>query len=342
MARDSSRTGESRAKRPHRKGDNGGSPVRVLVVDDFEPFQRFICSTLASRPELQIVGVASDGLEAVHKADELRPDLIILDIGLPLLNGIETALRIRELSPESKILFLSQESSPDVVKEALASGALGYVVKARAGSELLAAVGAVLGGAHFITGETQGHALNPSKIPYRHEVQFCPDDAALVDGFARFAGAALAGGNAAIVVATESHRKDVLQRLEEHDVDIVAAIEAGRYLPLDVEAMLSTFMVNDMPDRVRLWEAAGDVVTSAAKAAKGEASRVSACGECAPTLWKRGNADGAVRLEHLWNEFAETWSVDILCGYVLEGFQREQEIRTYERICAEHTAVYSS
>jgi DNA-binding NarL/FixJ family response regulator len=120
--------------------------ARVLVVDDFEAFRRFVCSTLGKNPELQVVGEASDGLEAVHKAKELQPDLILLDLGLPTLNGIEAARQIRKLAPESKILFLSQESSADVVQEALSMGALGYIVKAHAGSELLAAVEAVLQG----------------------------------------------------------------------------------------------------------------------------------------------------------------------------------------------------
>jgi DNA-binding NarL/FixJ family response regulator len=125
--------------------------VSVLVVDDYEPFRRFICSTLRKRPELQIVGETADGLEAVHKAEELQPDLIVLDIGLPSLSGIEAARQIRKLSPKSKILFISQESSADVVQEALALGALGYVVKAHAASELLAAVGAVLQDRQFIS-----------------------------------------------------------------------------------------------------------------------------------------------------------------------------------------------
>ncbi len=121
------------------------------MVDDYEPFRRFICSTLRKRPELQIVGETADGLEAVHKAEELQPDLIVLDIGLPSLGGIEVARRIRKLSPESKILFISQESSADVVQEALALGALGYVIKAHAASELLAAVGAILEDRQFIS-----------------------------------------------------------------------------------------------------------------------------------------------------------------------------------------------
>ena len=134
----------------------------VLVVEDFEPFRRFICSTLRKRPEFQIVEEVTDGLEAVQKAEELQPDLIMLDIGLPSLNGIDAARRIRKLSPKSKILFMSQESSADVVQEALALGALGYVVKAYAGSELLPAVEAVLQGRQFVSSGLSGHHFTPA------------------------------------------------------------------------------------------------------------------------------------------------------------------------------------
>ena len=120
------------------------SPVRVLVVDDFEPFRRLVLSMLQKQPELHIICEASDGSEAVQKAEELQPELILLDIGLPRLNGIEVARRIRKLSPGSRILFISQESSADLVREALATGARGYVVKADAGRELLTAVNIVL------------------------------------------------------------------------------------------------------------------------------------------------------------------------------------------------------
>lgn len=118
------------------------SVIRVLIVEDFQPFRQFVCSTLGLRPDLQVIGEAIDGPEAVQKALELKPDLILLDIGLPTMNGIEVARRIRTLIPESKIIFLSQESSAEVVKEALSTGAQGYVVKAKAGSQLLAAVDA--------------------------------------------------------------------------------------------------------------------------------------------------------------------------------------------------------
>jgi len=128
------------------------SSLRILVVEDFAPFSQFIRSTLAERRDVQVIGEASDGLEAVHRAEELKPDLILLDIGLPTLNGIEAARQIRQLCPESKIIFVSQESDADIVQEALSFGALGYVVKTMAGGELLTAIKAVCGGRLFVCG----------------------------------------------------------------------------------------------------------------------------------------------------------------------------------------------
>src|SRR6478736_6981716 len=135
---------------PHTDADAGTSSVRILVVDDYEPFRDFVRSTLGEKSKWRIVAEVSDGLEAVHKAEEQQPDLILLDIGLPTLNGIEAARQIRSLSPKSKILFVSQESSADVVQEALNLGARGYVVKTHAGNDLLAAVEAVLQGRLFL------------------------------------------------------------------------------------------------------------------------------------------------------------------------------------------------
>ena len=126
------------------------SSLRVLVVEDFAPFSQLICSTLAERLDVQVIGEASDGLEAVYRAEELKPDLILLDIGLPTLNGIEAARQIRQLCPESKIIFVSQESDADIVQEALSLGALGYVVKTMAGGELVTAINAVCDGRLFV------------------------------------------------------------------------------------------------------------------------------------------------------------------------------------------------
>jgi DNA-binding NarL/FixJ family response regulator len=127
------------------------SAVRILVVDDFQNFRQFVVALLGKRPELQVVGEASDGPEAIQKAVELRPDLILLDIGLPSLNGIEVARQLRSLVPESKIIFLTLESSAAVVEEALSLGARGYVAKFKAQVDLFAAVEAALLGMIFVS-----------------------------------------------------------------------------------------------------------------------------------------------------------------------------------------------
>ena len=125
--------------------------VRILVVDDYEPFRRSLRAILQTRSDLQVIGEASDGLEAVQKAEELRPDLILLDVGLPILNGIEAAHRISRLVPAAKILFISQENDTDVVAAALSDGAKGYLRKQNANSELPFAVEAVLQGDQFVS-----------------------------------------------------------------------------------------------------------------------------------------------------------------------------------------------
>ncbi len=128
------------------------SSIRVMVVEDFHSFRRFVCSELEQRPELKVICEASDGQEAVHKARELRPDLILLDLSLPSMNGIEAARRILTLVPESKIIFLSQETSADIVQEAMRVGSSGYVFKTHAAVDLLPAIDAVLSGKRFVSG----------------------------------------------------------------------------------------------------------------------------------------------------------------------------------------------
>jgi DNA-binding NarL/FixJ family response regulator len=134
---------------------NGVPISRVLVVDDFGPFRQFICSVLEQSSALQVIGEASDGLQAVQKTQELKPELILLDIGLPHLNGLEVANRIRQVAPDARIIFVTQNGDKDIVRAAFRTGAQGYVLKMDAGSELLPAVAGVLGGDDFVSSGIQ-------------------------------------------------------------------------------------------------------------------------------------------------------------------------------------------
>lgn len=123
----------------------------MLVVDDFAPFRRVISLILKEMEDIQVVGEASDGWEAVLKAAELQPDLILLDIGLPKMDGIQAARKIYEFLPGSRVIFVSQEMSADVLEEALATGAQGFVTKVDAWNDLVKAVKSVLRGERFVS-----------------------------------------------------------------------------------------------------------------------------------------------------------------------------------------------
>jgi len=126
-------------------------PAKILVVDDFEPIRQCVGSMLEQTAKFQVIGHAAAGFEAIQKAKDLQPDLILLDIGLPKLDGIAAASQIRKLAPKSKILFLTENTSPEVVEAALSTGASGYVVKSEAGQELFEALEAVGQGGQFVS-----------------------------------------------------------------------------------------------------------------------------------------------------------------------------------------------
>ena len=274
-----------------------GRSFKVLVVDDFEAFRRFIRSVLRQKAEFQI-SEASDGLEAVQKAEELRPDLILMDIGLPRMNGLESARRVHRLVPSAKILFVSQESSLAVVREALGLGS-GYVNKGRAQSDLLPAIDAVLSGKQFVSGEAQ--------TPSTHRIVFCFDDAALLVGLTHFVASALSARNAAFVLATKSHQHALMQRLHWRGVDIDAAIQRGTYISLDSDKE---------PDPTRFIETIRGLSDAASKAGK-QSPRVAIFGERAGRLWAEDKTDEAIRFEEFGNELARDHVIDILCAYPL-------------------------
>ncbi|HSK44623.1 MAG TPA: response regulator [Candidatus Binatia bacterium] len=343
-----------------RKSGERTTSLHVLVVEDFEPFRRFLRSTLSTRNDVNIVGEAADGLEAVRKATELQPDLVLMDIGLPGLNGIEAARRILALVPGCKIVFVTQESSPEVVETALYLGAHGHVIKARAERDLLLAVDAVREGRVFVSDPVEGRlrpeivqaaernlfsvpnavvAQGPGSVEaHSHCAQFHSDDASLVASLTRFSEKALRDGNVVIVITTEAHHASILDGLRACGMDVRAAIREGLYLDFDVAWMLEKFMVGSQVEPARFFRAVSDIMEEI-KISHSK-RRVSACGECSPTVWASGHGDTAVQLELLWDEVARTYNLDVLCGYLMTASQIEQDRDTYERICAAHMGVF--
>jgi DNA-binding NarL/FixJ family response regulator len=125
--------------------------IRLEIVDDHEVARRGLRSVVNGSPNVEIVCEAVNGEEAVEKAREMHPDVILLDISLPGISGIEAARRIRQVSPESRIVFVSQHDSIRMAKDALGVGGCGYVVKSDAGRDLLAAIDAAHAGRMFVS-----------------------------------------------------------------------------------------------------------------------------------------------------------------------------------------------
>ena len=312
---------------------------RILVVEDHETVRRFVCSELQQRPEFCVVGEASNGEDAVQKAQELQPDLVLLDVGLPRLNGLEAARQISGLVPSAKILFLSLESSARVMQEAFRLGAWGYVHKMRAQLDLLPAVDAVLGGQRFVSSDMAlGERHN---IESRHDVQFYSNDQVFLEAVSRFIASAMKAGNPVILLGTKAHREGVVQRLEELGFDIDEAIRRGTYISLDAADTLARISVNGMPDPAKFMDGVIGLLESAAIATKADYPRIAICGECAGLLCTEGRAEGAILLEKTGNDLIQSRNVDILCTYPLRAFQHAEDGRAFTRICAEHTAVHS-
>lgn len=154
--------------------DISASAVRIIVADDFELWRRHIIGQLQNRNDLIVVGEASDGLQALRKVQQLAPSLILLDVGLPDVNGIAAASAIVRVAPDCKILILSAHSGGAIVGAAFRAGAHGYLLKTDAGRELIPAIEAVLRGDLFVS-----RSIAQDNRTEEHVVQFPGDDTAL-------------------------------------------------------------------------------------------------------------------------------------------------------------------
>ena len=315
-------------------------PLKILVVEDFAPFRRLVCAMLKQQGDCHLIQ-ASDGLDALHKVEGLQPDLIILDVGLPRLNGLEVARRARKLAPAAKIVFVSQESSADVVREAFGLGALGYLQKLFTGSELLPAVQAVLGGTHFVSGRFVHTKLTASQGGFEHEAQLYSDDTILVERLTDLVHSALRTDDAAVVVASEGHRSSLVRKLTYLGVDCASAEAGGQLTLLDAKDTLSKILVDRMPDSGRFAEIIGGVLAKAKSSRPADRSRVTVFGEMVALLWADGCQQATIRLEEFWNWLASKHRFSVRCAYPMKVSHQAENRQLMMSVCSVHSAVHS-
>lgn len=334
----------------------GITSTRILVVEDHEPFRKFIRTFLGQLEDFQLVGEAGDGVSAVRKCVELQPDLVLLDIGLPELNGLQVARQIRQLAPGSRIVFLTQESSSAIVHEALSLGAAAYVIKAHTASDLILAIIAAREGRQFVSSGLDGsirlndppsnvrggnHTLfcAPANTAPHHKVDFYSDDLSFVKGIALCVQKSLEAGNAVLAIARELQSKRIIEALQASGLDAQSAIGAGRLVMQDTFELLAQFVSDGCVDRKRLLDASARVVEKLMRDNPG--ARITACGACAPALLDRGNLEGALEVERVWDEISLRYDMELLCGYIFTGFQRAEDLPGYREISAWHSHAKS-
>jgi two-component system, NarL family, invasion response regulator UvrY len=125
--------------------------LKILVVEDHEKVREQICKLLMSQSGFEVICEAANGLEGVRNAEELQPDLAVLDVSMPIFGGIEAAARIRRVASKARIVFLSQHKLEGVAQAALASGGHAYVVKSAASTDLVPAIKAAFKGEQFVS-----------------------------------------------------------------------------------------------------------------------------------------------------------------------------------------------
>jgi DNA-binding NarL/FixJ family response regulator len=314
---------------------------RVLVVEDHEWWRRYIASALEQAARWEVVGAVSDGIEALQKARDLKPDVILLDVGLPGVDGIQAARRMLAHDPGVRILFVTEQRSLDVAEAALCAGARGYIVKSDVGRELLPAMDAVVDGGRFISAKLAGRIVDASSHGLRsHEAGFYPDESSLLKDYVRFAEGALDAGNGLIMVVTTARRDRIYQELQARGIDIDRAVRERRCLWRDVPAVLSGLIVEGRVDEARFWTGANAIMMEAARGSRRDPPRVSACGDCAATLLQDGLADTAIRLEQLWDDVARTYNVELFCPYSGHSLRCDDENPVFRDLSAAHSAVH--
>ena len=201
---------------------------RILVADDHEVVRRGLCSLLQTQPEWEVCGEAADGREALAKVQKLRPDVVILDIGMPSLHGLEATRQILKMIPQTKILILTLHDSDQVVREVLNAGARGFLLKSDAARDLVAAVEALRRDKTYFTSKVaamvlEGYLKNgtpgAAPVPANPRSRLTPREREIVQLLAEGKSTKEVAVALGLSVKTaETHRSNIMRKLELHSV----------------------------------------------------------------------------------------------------------------------------
>ncbi len=317
--------------------------VEVLIVDDQARFRHMVRSLIESQQKYHVCGEASDGIEAIKKVSQLHPDLILMDINMPRMGGLEATRIIRRESPNCSVVIVTQNDATVAREQARSVDASGFVTKSGLARDLIPEMGRVAMENNSILGETKNGAdqgepwcgLLAAAAPRDHIVQLYQDQQFLNRAVCRFAAAAIANGEGVILVPTVAHWDAFRPRLESEGVDVKAAEKRGQLTIVDADNLLPTFMRDGMPDSPVFLGLAANVVSQAR--GDGRYPKVRWWGEMVNLLWERGDVAASMNLEDLFDKLAHEQDIAIFCSFLMDNFNGDVHARMLPRLSENHS-----
>ena len=306
---------------------------RVLLADDDAGILKAISRTLAT--EFEVVATVTDGRKALDAVPRLDPDVVVLDISMPGLNGFQTAEELKRFGSRAKIVFLTMHQDDDFVSKAIRCGAMGYVLKTLASSDLTPALHHALAGRRYL----------PSLTPLvmtgadTHAVQFCGDDSSGLDGVAAVLSSALHRGDTVATVLIESNRDALALRMKERGWNLADVEKQGRYVVFDAEEAATRVMRAGRPHLDSIAEMVAALESARTASAAGPRSHLTIVGEISAVLCRRGTPEAALEVERLWDELTRSLPILTICTYPTGCFDHDGALGFVSGISAHHSVI---
>jgi len=306
---------------------------RVLLADDDAGVLKAVSRTLAT--EFDVVATVTDGRKALDAVPLLDPDVVVLDISMPGLNGFQTAEELKRVGSRARIVFLTMHEDDDFVSKAMRCGAMGYVLKTLAWSDLSLALHHALAGRRFL----------PSLTPLvmtgadAHAVQFCGDDWSGLDGVAAVLSSALHRGDTVATVLIESNRDVLAVRMKGRGWNLANVGTQGRYLIFDAEEAATRVMRAGRLHRDSIAEMVAALESARRASAAGPGSHLTIVGQMSAVLCRRGTPEAALELERLWDELTRSLQILTICTYPADCLDHDGEPELVSSISAHHSVI---
>jgi DNA-binding NarL/FixJ family response regulator len=314
---------------------SNGDPT-VLIGDDHPGILQTVSDLIS--PHFKVVATANDGLATLHLAEKTNPSLVVLDVNMPKLDGLNTARELARRNPSSKVVFLTSREDDAYISEALKAGARGYVVKRRVHPDILRALNLALNEQFFIS----PHAFSGVPRPQNNEhiLHFYSNDLSFYQHAAELTYEALKNDELVFMFLSKAGVSFVREELRDRGLDYTSAILRGRYWVFIVENAFSPLPGDDSRDIVRIHALLHACLKRATARSQNTGARLTIFSDLMPTLLKQGCGYAvAARIEAVWNDLLPKQACTVYCGCPVAHLGAKASRETLSRLCCDHGDV---